>query len=166
MKRLFFLLPDADTCRRVVADLENDGIPERHLHVIANLGQPIQGLPEAGLWLKSDVSHGIQRGIGLGGIAGLLGGVLIVTFPPAGLLLAGSTVLAAGATAAGAGFGALVAALMSSHEYNHDLAAFETAIRNGEILLLVDVPKHNVESTKAMILSHVPDTPIHIAVRQ
>jgi len=89
MKRLYFMLPDKDTCIRVVAELENAGVPERHLHAIASMAVSLDGLPEAGIIQKSELTHGVEKGIALGGVAGLLGGMLAMAFPPAGLVLGG-----------------------------------------------------------------------------
>jgi hypothetical protein len=84
-----------------------------------------------------------------------------MTFPPAGIVLGGGALLAG--AAAGAGFGAVVSALMSSHEHNHDLTAFQDAIERGEILLMVDIPKGDVDKTKELILTHHPEAKIGVA---
>lgn len=161
MRRLFFLTPDVASCHSIVQELKEAGVPQRHLHVIASIEQPLDDLPEAGILQKTELLHGIEIGAGLGGTAGILGGLLAMTFPPAGLVLGGGA-LVVGATA-GAGFGAVVSALMSSHEHNHNLDAFQRAIEAGEVLLMVDVPKHDVDKTKALILGHHPEAKIGVA---
>jgi hypothetical protein len=52
---------------------------------------------------------------------------------------------------------------MSSHEHNHELNAFQRAIEQGEILLMVDVPRGEVDMTKELILSHHPEAKIGVA---
>lgn len=163
MRRLFFLTPNKSSCQAIVAELEGNGVAERHLHVIASLEQPLDGLPEAGILQKTEVLRGMFVGAILGGSAGILGGLLITTFPPPGMEVQGSNMILAMSTLAGAGFGALVSALMSSHEHNHQLGSFQSAIEAGQILLMVDVPKKTVESTKKMILSHHPEASIGVA---
>lgn len=161
MRRLFCLLPDIDSCRAVVDELERSGVPERHLHVVASLEQPLGDLPEAGVLQKTEILHGLLWGLGLGAAAGLLGGWLIVKFPPTQHGLGSETLwIAAGL---GALFGALVSALMSSHEHNHSLDKYEQAIEAGEVLLLVDVPRSQVEATKRMIIEHHPEAEFGIA---
>ena len=71
----------------------------------------------------------------------------------------GGGALLAGA-AAGAGFGAVITALLSSHEHNHDLDSFQRAIERGEVLLMVDINKKQVDDTKRMILEHHPEAKI------
>ncbi len=158
MRRLYFLLPDTAIAQRVTEELEDVGIVRHHIHAIAGISQDIEDLPDASIWQKSELAHGIEQGIGLGGASGLLGGLLAVTFPPAGLVLGGGAVVAS--ALAGAGFGAVVSGLMKSHEHNHDLDRFQKAIERGEILLLVDVPKRREKEIKALILSHHPEVQI------
>jgi hypothetical protein len=160
MRRLFFLTPNVDSCHAIVKELEATGVPERHLHVIASIQQALDDLPEAGVLQKTELLHGIEVGAGLGGTAGILGGLLAMTFPPAGLVLGGGALLAG--AAAGAGFGAVVTALLSSHEHNHDLDSFQRAIEQGQVLLMVDVPKKEVDATKALILEHHPEAKIGV----
>jgi hypothetical protein len=123
MKRLYFMLPDTESCKKLVAELKNAGIPERHLHVVASLAIPLDGLPEATSLQKTELTHGIEKGIALGGAAGLLGGLLVVAFPPAGLVVGGAALLTA-VTAGGAGFGALAMGLISMDINRKKLAAF------------------------------------------
>lgn len=160
-RRLYFMLPDTESCKSLVADLEENGVPERHLHVIGSLTQSLEGLPEANILQKTELAHGLEWGTGLGGVAGLLGGILAVTFPPAGLVIGGGALLAG--TAAGAGFGALVSSLLASHEHNHKLDAFERGIEQGQLLLMVDVPRRDVTKIQELIVKHHPEAEIGVA---
>jgi len=150
MRRLYMLLPELESCLAIVEELRTSGIPESHLHVVANLSCELEDLPRATAWQKTELAHGIEIGIGLGGVAGLLGGLLALSFPPAGLVIGGGAVLAS--TAAGAGFGALASAMMKSHEPNHRLHDYRDQIEAGRILLMVDVPDSEVDQTRAGIL--------------
>jgi hypothetical protein len=161
MKRLYFMLPDTESCKKVVAELRNAGVPERHLHVVASLAVTLDDLPEATLLQTSEFTHGIEKGIALGGAAGLLGGLLVVAFPPAGLVVGGAALLTA-VTAGGAGFGALAMGLISKDIHSKKLAAFERDIANGRILLIVDVPKEDVEQWKQLIIEHHPEAEIGV----
>jgi hypothetical protein len=158
MKRLYVLMPSEESSRLLVEDLEAAKIPQTHLHVIAGLTHELKDLPVAGIWQRTELAHGIERGIGLGGVAGLLGGMLAVAFPPAGVLLGGGALLAA--TAAGAGFGALITALLGSQEHNHKLDSFQRSLAAGHILLMVDVPRRREAEIKATILRHHPEAEI------
>ena len=158
MRRLYLLLPSLESCESLVGELEASGIPERHLHVVASISQDLHGLPEAGVLQKTEILRGVALGAVLGGVGGMLGGWLAMTFPPAGLVLGTPAVVIS--TLAGAGLGALTSALMSSHEHNHKLDAFEGAIERGEILLLLDVPRDQVPEIRNRILEHHPEADI------
>jgi len=161
MKRLYFMLPDTESCKKVVAELEKAGIPEQHLHVVASLAIPLEELPEANLLQKTELTHGIEKGVALGGVAGLLGGLLVVAFPVTGLALGGAALLTA-VTAGGAGFGALAMGLISKDIHSTKLAAFERDIERGHILLMVDVPKQEVEHWKKLVIEHHPEAEIGV----
>lgn len=160
MRRLYVLMPDAESCKRVVEELEASGIPDHHLHVVASLTQNLEGLPEASVWQKTELAHGIEWGISLGGVAGFLGGVLAVAFPPTGLVLGGGA-LVAGA-AAGAGLGGMISAILGSHEHNHSLDHFRWEISSGRLLLMADVPRRQVDEIRGLILRHYPEAEIGV----
>jgi hypothetical protein len=163
MRRVYVLMPTEDSCRLLVEELEAADIPPGHLHAIASLTHDLKDLPAASVWQRTEVAHGIEWGIGLGGVAGLLGGLLAVTFPPTGIVLGGGALLAG--TAAGAGFGALVTALLGSQEHNHNLDSFQRALAAGQILLMVDVPRRREAEVKAAILKHHPEAQIGFVSR-
>jgi hypothetical protein len=161
MRRLYFLLPDRGSCQAVIEILKGDGVAESQMHVVASLDTPLDGLPEATVWQKTELAHGIEIGLGLGGVAGLLGGVFAVTFPPAGLVLGGGALL--GGALAGAGFGAVISALMKGHEHNHKLHGFQREIEEGKILLMIDIPRLRVDEIQQLILDQQPELQIEVA---
>jgi hypothetical protein len=159
MKRLYFILPDRETCEIIVRELEENGVPERHIHIVAGYSVSLEGLPEASLIEKSELAHGIEKGLAMGGVAGLLGGLLTIAFPPAGLLLSGEAILLM-TGAGGAGLGAILNGLLSKDLHNKKLQSFERDIARGRILLMTDVPRHDVDKFKELILTHHPDAEI------
>ena len=161
MHRLFLLIPSVALTRTIVEELENQGIAHRHLHVVASISQPLSDLPEASIWQKTELAHGLEWGSGIGGTAGLLGGLLTVAFPPGGILLGGGALLIG--AAAGAGVGAAMMGLMKGHEHNHQLDDFKKEIDDGKILLMVDVVKNKVDAISEAILSHHPEADIKIS---
>jgi hypothetical protein len=136
--RLYFLVPDLPTAHRVIDELHRIGIKENQTGVVASSLVPVDDLHEASVWDTSELGKGIERGISVGGVAGLLGGLLAVTFPPAGLALAGSAVVAT--TAAGASMGALISGLIAKDLPRPDIEALEGEIAEGRLLILADVP--------------------------
>lgn len=159
-RRLYFMLPDVESCRVVVEELRKAGVKDHDMHAVAGLGVDLEGLPQAGLMETSEIAHGLEAGIGVGGVAGFLGGLLAVTFPPAGLVLGGGALLAG--TLAGAGFGALVASLVAKDMPSHELESFEASIAEGGILLLVDVPRNRVDEFTSLVKEHHPEAKIGV----
>lgn len=153
MQRLYFLLPDLETTHTVVNELLLARIEERHMHVIAKEGTPMEDLPEASLMQKSDFIPAMQRGVALGGATGALAGLAAMALP--GLVIAGGLVLAMGIT--GAGMGAWLGGMIGLDVENTRLKKFEEAINNGEILMLVDVPKDHVDKIQDLVKRHHPD---------
>ena len=163
VRRVYVLLPTEASCYAVVTELEEMRISASQLHVVAGLTHDLRDLPEANVWQRTELAHGIEWGLGLGGVAGLLGGLLVVAFPPAGIVLGGGALMAG--TAVGAGFGALVTALLGSQEHNHRLDVFRRALDRGQLLLMVDVPRQRESEVRATILRHHPEAEIG-SVRQ
>jgi hypothetical protein len=158
MRRLYVLIPTESSCRDLVEELESAGVSSNHLHVIAGLEHELRDLPDASIWQRTELGRGIELGSGLGGAAGLLGGLLAIAFPPAGIVVGGGALVVS--TVAGAGFGALVTALLGSQEHNHKLDAFKKALSSGQLLLMIDVPRARVDEVKNTILRHHPDADI------
>ena len=87
MRRLYFLVPNVESAKKINDELLLARVEERHIHIIAKEGTPMEDLPEASLAQKSDVIPALQRGVAIGGITGVVAGIVAVTFPPAGLVL-------------------------------------------------------------------------------
>ena len=104
MQRLYLLIPEVEICRTLVGELNDAGIPERHVHVLASLRKRLEGLPEATVWQKTELAYGIWIGAALGAVAGFMAGLLGMYFPPPGLMLGWGVVLAS--SLAGITFGA------------------------------------------------------------
>jgi hypothetical protein len=156
MRRIYFLVPSVASAKAIVDDLLLARIEERHIHIVAREGTPLEDLPEAGVAQRSDLVPALQKGVAAGGLSGLLAGALAVTFPPAGLVLGGGALL--GLTLFGAGFGAWMASMVGVGLPSSRIEKFETAIARGELLLMIDVPRARVEEIEAMVKRHHPES--------
>lgn len=154
MRRLYFLVPDTAIAKAIVDDLLRARITWRHIHVLANHSVTLEQLPEASLLQSSDVIHALERGVTLGGATGAFLGLIALVFPPAGLTIAGGAVVAM--TLAGAGFGAWTAAMIGVAEPNSLLARFSDAIRDGQLLLMADVPASREHEIEELVKQHFP----------
>ncbi|BCO30058.1 hypothetical protein TspCOW1_01610 [Thiohalobacter sp. COW1] len=159
MRRLYFLVPDIETAKAIVDELLLARIEERRIHVLARESTPMGDLPEARLSQKSDLVPALERGLAIGGAAGILAGIVAVTFPPAGLVLGGGAILATGLT--GAGVGALMSSMIGVDIPNTRLKQFQQAIESGKVLMMVDVGKERVKEIEDKIKQHHPDAEVH-----
>lgn len=159
MRRLYFLVPDLAECKTIVDELLLARVEERHIHVIAREGTPMEDLPEASFLQKTDFVPALERGVAVGGATGVLAGLVAVTFPPAGVVLGGGALLLSTALA-GAGFGAWLSSMIGAGIPNSRLKEFQDAIEQGEVLVIVDVSKSRVDEIEELIREHHPDAEV------
>ncbi|MGR9046873.1 MAG: DUF1269 domain-containing protein [Gammaproteobacteria bacterium] len=152
MKRIYFLVPDIDTTQKIVNELRAEGIEDRHIHILAKRDTPLKNLPEAGVTIKTDFLPALERGAALGGTTGLLAGLAALRF--AGFAIAGGPIL--GIIIAGATIGSLMGGLSGMNSGNTRLKQFEEAIENGELLVLLDIPKNQIEAIRELVTKHHP----------
>ena len=158
MKRIYFLVPDIATTKKIVDNLLLARIEEKHIHVLAKRGTPLEDLPEASLLQKSDFIPAVEQGLALGGSTGMLAGLVAVVLPPASTVIAGGVLLAA--TLAGAGVGAWISGMVGMSIGNRRTKEFEDAIEAGELLVLVDAPRERVDEIEASVKQHLPQVEI------
>ena len=158
MRRLYFLIPSIESAKKINDELLLARVDERHIHVIAKEGTPMEDLPEAKLAQRSDVIPALERGVTFGGATGIIAGIIAVTFPPAGLVLGGGAILGIGL--AGAGFGALMSTMIGVDVPNSRTQKFQDAIEKGEFLMMVDVPKNRVDEIDDLVKKHHPEAEI------
>ena len=154
MRRIYFLVPEIVTTRKIVDDLLLAKIEERHIHVIAKRGTPLEDLPEANLLQKTDFVPAVQQGIALGGATGLPAGLVAVALPPASAVIAGGILLAT--TLAGAGVGSWVSGMIGMTIGNRRIKEFEEEIEAGKLLVLADVPVNRVDEIEDRVKQHLP----------
>lgn len=120
---------------------------------------PLGNLPQASILQRSDLIHGVVTGLGVGGATGILTGLVAVAFPPEGITLGGWTLLVM--ALAGALIGAWVAGMIGIDIPNSQLKKFASAVENGQVLMMVDIPKDNIENVTNMIRQHHPEADMH-----
>jgi hypothetical protein len=144
MRRLYFLVPDTQVGKKVVDELLLAHVEWKHIHVVAKRGTPLEDLPEASAWQKSDIIPAMLRAVPVGGATGMLCGLVALALNP-GLVVAGGGVLLA-TSLAGAGIGVHLGGMVGLNIGSTRLKAFEQAIERGELLVIADVPRGEVEA--------------------
>jgi len=154
-RRLYFLLPDIASASAMMNELLLARIEERRIHFLAKRGTLPPELPEATVAQKTDIVHGAQLGMVIGGVGGTIGGLLVVLFPPGGVSVQLVTVLIAALL--GALFGAWASSLAASAVPNTQLARFAPEIENGKVLLMVDVPLKRIAEVNEIVSRRHPE---------
>lgn len=154
MQRLYFLVPDVESATRFIEELKLANIDEHHIHLLAKDHVPLEKahLPEATLLQKSEFMPAVEKGAAAGGVTGLLAGIAAVTFPPAGLVVGGGAILGMGLL--GAGLGAWISGTLGSLASASQLRDLERAVEQGQLLMLVDVPKDRAEAIGDLVRRH------------
>jgi len=153
MKRIYFLAPDIETTHAIVAELRNEGIEDRHIHILAKRDTPLEDMPEASVLQKTDFIPALERGVVLGGTTGLLAGLAGLAF--SGFVIAGGVLL--GIMMASATVGSLMGGLAGMNSGNSKLKKFEQAIEDGELLVLLDIPIDRIGDITQKIIKHHPN---------
>jgi hypothetical protein len=154
-RRLYFLLPDLESARSMLQEMLLARIEYKHIHFLARRGTLPEDLPEANVLQKTDIVHGAQLGMVIGGIAGTIGGLLVVLFPPGGVSLQLVTVLVAALL--GALFGAWASSMAASAVPNSKLGPFHAQIEQGKVLMMVDVPMRRVQEISEIVARRHPE---------
>jgi hypothetical protein len=152
---LYFLLPDVECARLTANDLLLARVDYRHMHFLARRDIDCSGLHQANTLHKTDLVHGAEVGLVIGGIGGFLLGLFIVFTPPAGVTLELAIVLAT--ALGGALLGAWVASLVGASVPNSRLKKYERHIEAGQILLMVDVPPSRVDEIRELVHCQRPE---------
>ena len=157
MRRLYFLIPGIDSAKTIVDELLLARVDQRHIHIAAADHHALTeaNLPEANLLQESDFVPAVERGLAIGGVTGILAGVAAVALPGVGLVLGGGAILGIGL--AGAGLGAWVSSMIGISAPSSRLTEFEDAIKEGGLLMMVDVPKTRVVEITVLIKQHHPE---------
>jgi hypothetical protein len=154
-RRLYFMLPDIPSARALLDELLLKRIEERHMHFMAREGSLPSDMPDANFLHKTDLVHGAQMGLMVGGGAGLIAGVLLVMFPPEGLTLQTFAILVAGL--GGAVFGAWASGMNAAAVPNSRLSQFAERIQAGQVLLIIDLPLSRVKEIEELIEERHPE---------
>ena len=154
-RRLYFILPDAHLARTVHNELLLARVPENHMHVIADERIELEDLPEASLWQRSDLSHGLQLGLPVGGLTGVVVGVLAILLGWIAPGYEAKTIMAT--VVAGLFVGTWAASMIAVNVPNTRHRVFETDLRQGHILFIVDIPVQRVDEITEMVTRHHPE---------
>jgi hypothetical protein len=154
-RRIYVVCPDLQAAQQTMNDLLLARIDERHVHVLARRDAPMEGLHEANILQKTDLVHGAELGLVVGGATGAILGAVLVLIPLAGMQFQLVTVLVM--ALGGALFGAWASSLVAAGVPNSKLLAFARDIEEGKYLMMVDVPFRRVEEIQSLVKQRHPE---------
>jgi hypothetical protein len=155
-RRIYWLLPDLNSAKRTMDDMLLARIHEQHMHFVAREDADMTGLHAANILQTSDVVHAAQMGLVLGGAVGaVLGIVAAVFFPVVGTEPQWG--IAAVLAMVGGAFGAWSSSMIGVSTPSSRLKRFEAAIEQGQILLMLDVPRSRVEEIETRLQALHPE---------
>jgi hypothetical protein len=150
--RLYYLLPDVESARRTFDDLLLNRIEQRHVHFLASGPLP-EDMPEANVFLRTNLICGAERGMMVGALLGLaLGAIIVLNFD----MVSPHTVIVAAAII-GVLFGGWAASLVAAARPNSRLENFYPEIEKGKVLMIADVPARRVEQIERVMLERHPE---------
>ena len=155
LRRIYYMLPNVPAARALLDELLLARIEERRMHFMAKEGTLPSDMPDVNFLHKTDIIHGAQLGLMVGGGTGLIIGTLLVMFPPDGLTVQTMAILLAGM--GGALFGAWASGLNAAAVPNSRLKMFAERIEQGEVLLMLDLPIWKVQEIEDLIAQRHPE---------
>ena len=159
MRRIYFLTRTTDSARRITDELLLGRIAETNIHILTHTDHRPDALPEEANSDESDFWPALFKGLGLGGLTGLLVGIVIAVTPYFGIGTSAmtSTPFLAVMAIFGALMGAFAAAIVGVSVVNPSLERFEQALDDGRILVMADVPRDRVDELAQRIKQAEPD---------
>ncbi|MCH8621854.1 DUF1269 domain-containing protein [Undibacterium sp. TS12] len=154
-RRLYFMLPDVSSARAMLDELVAVGIEQRYMHFCAREGLLAADMPEANSLQKTDLIHGAEVGMLIGGISGLLAGGLWLIFPPESMEMRIVALLVS--AIGGALFGSWMSANAARSIPSSRLQPFLLDIDAGKVLLMVDVPFRQISDIQQMVSKQHPE---------
>jgi len=154
-RRLYFVLPNLSSARKVAEDLLLALIEQRHMRFLARRDMALGDLHEAGRLQKTDQLHAAFLGMMLAGLLGAAIGIGLFVVKPEGLPVNHSVIL--GMTLFGAVFGFWVGSMVGASAPNSKLRQFNDDMESGRILLMVDVPRTRLEEIRDLVTLRHPE---------
>lgn len=151
-KRIYCLLDSCQDGEAAYQALLLAEIPKSSIHCLARDGQCLNSLPPAGILQKTDLLHGLWRGLVCGGISGTAAGLFVAFNYPQMEWFGFGTVLMM--SLVGAVFGAWASSLIAISVPSSRLRAFQAQIDAGKVLFIIDIPESRVDGILKLLDAH------------
>ncbi|HKO89504.1 MAG TPA: hypothetical protein VJU61_00035 [Polyangiaceae bacterium] len=149
-------MPDLASARRAMDDLVRARVDVARIHFAGPEGMDMTGLHAANVWQTSDVVHAAKTGWAVGSACGIVVGLLAALMFP----IFGDDPeweVAVLVAVVGGVVGTWSASMIGISIPSPRLQRFEGAIAQGQILLMVDLPRSRVRDIEALLQSAHPE---------
>ncbi|MGA7799280.1 MAG: hypothetical protein WCC36_00565 [Gammaproteobacteria bacterium] len=151
-RRLYFVVANPADARRLVDELQQAGLDETHIHVLARARKTLDGLPAATSEQQHDRGHTVERTLWNGNLAlfavaaAVLVGLLITRGATLWTVVPGAVMVAS-----------VIAGVLFTHVPNTHLDEFRDAMAHGELVVMADVPRGRVASIEEAVHRRQPE---------
>lgn len=145
--RHVFVAESVDAATEAIAAARRAGVGDGDISLVADSKIEMEEVPDAVRNAENDFMPAAARGAVTGGSVGLIGGLLGVVFPPVGLTVAG----VAATTMVGAAIGGWVTSMLGATVPDEVHRRFESEIRAGRILIVVDATSDVLPAAEAAL---------------
>jgi len=155
-RRIYWLMPDLASARRTMDDLVRARVDVARIHFAGPEGMDMAGLHAANVWQTSDVVHAAKTGWAVGSACGIVVGLMAALMFP----IFGDDPeweVAVLVAVVGGVVGTWSASMIGISIPSPRLQRFEGAIAQGQILLMVDLPRSRVRDIEALLQSAHPE---------
>ncbi|KQW57964.1 hypothetical protein [Variovorax sp. Root411] len=155
-RRIYWLMPDLASAGRVMDDLVRARVDVARIHFAGPEGMDMAGLHAANVWQTSDVVHAAKTGWAVGSACGIVVGLMAALMFP----IFGDDPeweVAVLVAVVGGVVGTWSASMIGISIPSPRLQRFEGAIAQGQILLMVDLPRSRVRDIEALLQSAHPE---------
>ncbi len=154
MRRIYFLLPDVNTARTLVRELEEQGFFRSQLHLVTGSAGTGHLVARSIAEEESDAARIVTQGSLVGAGVGLLIALMLVWVPEQGL---GPDVIAlVTLTAVGAGLGAWLSTVIGGKHSGQIGARTDPETDDAWTLMMVDVSPGEVDDCRELVVRRYP----------
>lgn len=151
-RRLYFLIPDVKHAERLVRRLVENGIGRSDIHSIARRGVDISRLPKSSEMQKNDTANKVEEMLWRGNLV-----LFFFSLAVALLLVYLQSPFWAMIPVAVMLISFFVGFRFATRAPNAHINELSAAVRHGEVLLLVDVPKQRVREIETLVSQTHPE---------
>jgi len=156
-KKFYYVLPNTECCKVLVNSLKKTGLGDKDIRLVTRENTELTNLPKVIDLRETELTYGLWLGLSIGCIAGFLGGILAMMFPPNGVMLTMYVALLLVTTVTGTFFGGFVSAIIAMDIPNHTLEKIQYAIAEGKVLLMLNIPLCRFDNRIAKIMNYHPE---------